>query len=286
MMKQSDFTFQTADGLQLYTASWEPEAEPRAVVCLVHGGGEHIGRYAHVAAVLNQAGYAVIGYDQRGHGKSPGQRGHSPTYEALMDDLARFLEQATARLPGKTRFLYGHSLGGNEVLNYVLRRKPQKGNHKGLPLLAGVVATAPVLRFTVEPPAVKVAVGRLLYNLLPTFSLNNGVDARGLSHDPEVVRAYVSDPLVHNRVSARAGVDILASGLWALEHASEFSLPLLLMHGSADPIVAVGGSREFAAKVRGDCTLKVWEGFYHEIHNEPQKQEVFDFLLAWLKTHV
>ncbi len=272
-MQHFEFNWQTDDELQLYAQDWQPETEPKGVVCLVHGLGEHSGRYGHLAAFLNQAGYALLAFDLRGHGKSEGRRGYTPGYEALMDDIAHLLEEATERYPDRPRFLYGHSLGGNLVINYALRRRPN---------LAGVIATGPLLRTAFEPPAWKLSLARIMRSLWPTLSLSNELDRQALSRDPEVVRAYNDDPLVHDQLTPRLTVDMLQAGLWALEHAAEFPLPLLLMHGGADRITSAQASREFAAQAGERCTLKIWDGFYHEIHNEPEQGEVFGYLLEWL----
>ena len=242
----------------------------------MHGLGEHSGRYTHLAAFLNQAGYVLLSFDLRGHGKSEGQRGHAPSYEALLNEVSHLLEEAAQRYPDRPRFLYGHSLGGNLVIGYALRRRPQ---------LAGVIATGPLLRPAFEPPAWKMTLGKIMYSLWPTLSMSNEIDRQGLSRDPEVVRAYNGDPLVHDRVSARLGMDMLEAGLWALEHAAEFPLPLLLMHGSADHITSAQASREFAAQAGDRCTLKIWDGFYHEIHNEPEQGQVFRYLVEWLTSN-
>ena len=276
-MQRFEFGWQTKDGLRLYAQGWKPEAELKGVVCLVHGLGEHSGRYGHLAAFLNQAGYALLAFDLRGHGKSEGQRGYAPSYEALLDDIARLLDEAANRYPDLPRFLYGHSLGGNLVINYALRRHPQ---------LAGVIATGPFFRAAFEPPAWKLTLARIMYNLWPTLSLSNELDRQALSRDPEVVQAYDEDPLVHDRLTPRLTMDMFQAGLWALEHASELSLPLLLMHGSADRLCSVQASREFAARAGDRCTLKIWDGFYHEIHNEPEQEQVFEYLLEWLNSRV
>jgi acylglycerol lipase len=268
-----EFGWQTEDGLRLYAQGWQPETEPRGVVCLVHGLGEHSGRYTHLAGFLNQAGYALLAFDLRGHGRSEGQRGHTPSYEVLLDDIAHFLAEAAERYPDHSRFLYGHSLGGGLVIEYALRRRPR---------LAGVIATGPLLRTAFQPPAWKLTLAKIMCSLWPTLALSNELDRQALSRDPEVVRAYNEDPLVHDRLSARLGMDMLQSGLWALEHAAEFPLPLLLMHGGADRITSPQASREFAAQAGEVCTLKIWDGFYHEIHNEPEQQQVFEYLLEWL----
>jgi alpha-beta hydrolase superfamily lysophospholipase len=272
-MQHFEFGWQTEDGLQLYAQGWQPETEPRGVVCLVHGLGEHSGRYKHLAAFLNQAGYVLLAFDLRGHGKSQGQRGHTPSYEALLDDIAHLLEEAAERYPDRLCFLYGHSLGGNLVINYALHRRPP---------LAGVVATGPLFRPAFEPPAWKLTLARIMYSVWPTLAMSNELDRQVLSRDPAVVHAYNEDPLVHDRLTPRLTMDMLQSGLWALEHAAEFPLPLLLMHGSADRLTSAQASREFAAQAGERCTLKIWDGFYHEIHNEPEQGEVFAYLLEWL----
>ncbi len=272
-MDTFEWQWQTKDGLQTFSQGWAPQGKPKAVICLVHGHGEHIGRYAHVGAALAKAGYALLGFDLRGHGKSAGPRGHAPSYEALMDDIAAFLEQASGRYPKTPRLLYGHSLGGNLVINYALRRKPG---------LAGVIATGPWLKLAFQPPASKVSLGRMMNNILPGFSQASGLETAALSRDPDVARAYESDPLVHDKISARLFVSVYESGLWALEHAAELSLPLLLMHGTADRLTSAEASKEFAAKAGKKVTLSLWEGWYHEIHNEPEKEKVFKVMTEWM----
>ncbi len=275
-MRHVDLELRSPDGLRFYGQCWAPEAEPRAAVCLVHGLGEHTGRYAHVAQALAAEGFGLIGFDLRGHGKTPGTRGHAPSYDALMDDITQLLDEAAKRYPGRPQFLYGHSLGGNLVLNYGLRRKPQ---------VKGVVATSPALRLPKAPPALQLALGKVMYGLVPSFTMANGLDRTGLSRDPEVVRRYNADPLVHDRISARLALDMLAAGEWAIEHAGEWTLPLLLVHGTADRITWHEGTRAFADQVKGDCTLKLWEGFYHETHNEPEKAQVLGLMIDWLQAH-
>ena len=272
-MKHSEFKFKTFDGLQLFAQSWQPETKFRAVICLVHGMGEHSGRYTHVVEQLTQAGYSLIAFDLRGHGQSQGPRGHTPSYETLLNDINSLLNEANKNFPELPRFLYGHSLGGNLVLNYVLRRQAQ---------LKGVIVTDPWLRLAFEPPRFKIIFAQITNHIWPAFSQKSGLDTKALSHDPEVVRAYENDPLVHSYISARMFISIYQNGRWALEHASEFSLPLLLMHGGDDKITSLEASKEFANKISEKCTFKIWDGLYHEIHNEPEKQIVFDFLINWL----
>ena len=291
-MTHFEFEIKTADGLKLHGQGWEPEGEAKAAVCLVHGMGEHSGRYVHMAEAFNRAGTALIAFDLRGHGRSEGKRGHAPNYEALMSDIFQLLETAKQRYPDLPVFLYGHSLGGNLAIHYALRHRPN---------LAGVVASAPLLRTAFKPPAWKMVLLRSMYRLRPGFTLPRGVDDTALSRDVKVVQAYQNDPLVHDRISARLAIDMLRVGEWNVEHAVEFPLPLLLMHGDADRITSAQASREFASRAKDQCTLKIWDGLYHELHNEPfmvnlhgepfmvnlhgepEQSEVLAHALEWMK---
>jgi alpha-beta hydrolase superfamily lysophospholipase len=277
MVKTFESKFEGRDGISFYVQGWEPDAQPQAVVALVHGHGEHVGRYAHVGKALADAGYVLVGFDQRGHGKSGGARGHTPSYDALMDDIDTFLAMLSEKYSGKPLFIYGHSMGGNQVINYALRRHPR---------IAGAISTGPWLKLAFQPPPAKVALGKLMNNLVPSFTQPSGLVTAGLSHDAEVVRLYDNDPLNHDKISARLFVGMYDSGLWALEHASELSLPLLLMHGGADPMTSAEASRQFAGKAGKNITLRIWDGMYHEIHNEPEQAEVFKVMIEWLDQHL
>jgi acylglycerol lipase len=270
-------TLRSKDGLQLYVQGWEPMGNVRAVICLLHGLGEHCGRFAHLARFLLPSGYAVISFDLRGHGKSEGTRGHFPSIDVVMQDIDALILTARKRYPDVTVFLYGHSLGGILALYYVLRSKPD---------LAGVVVTSPGLRTALENQKVKIALARLLVIFAPSMTLPTGLDPRSLSRDAKVVRDYVQDPLVHDRASSAFAVTMLQAIKWTYQHACEFQLPLLLMHGTADRLAYCKGSQEFAAYVQGDLTIKLWDGLYHELHNEPENGEVYAYILQWLEKHV
>jgi alpha-beta hydrolase superfamily lysophospholipase len=272
-MKTYESGWENKDGIKFYLCGWEPNKKPKAVVVLVHGHGEHVGRYTHVADAFTKVGYALVGFDLRGHGKSGGARGHAPSYEALMDDIADFLEQVIKRYPKLPIFIYGHSLGGNLVLNFILRRRPT---------VLGAIVTAPWLKLAFDPPAVQVSLARVISKIAPGFTQHSRLDTNALSQDTQIVEAYNNDPLVHDQISARLYVDMHDSGLWALEHATEIPIPLLLMHGTADRITSNQASREFAEQNREKVTWRTWEGCYHEIHNEPQKADVLKVMLDWM----
>jgi alpha-beta hydrolase superfamily lysophospholipase len=271
-MDTFEWKWKSRDGLEMYARGWKPDA-PKAVVALVHGLGEHVNRYHHVGEALTEAGYALQGFDLRGHGQSAGQRGHTPTYDSLLNDVTDFIAETQKRYLGLPVFLYGHSMGGNQVINYALR-SPQG--------LKGVIATGPWLKLAFAPPAVQMGVAKLINSLAPAFSLNSTLDQSFLSRDPEVVRKYATDPLVHAKISVRLYNGIYGSGLWALEHAAELKIPMLLMHGSGDRITSEPASQEFAQKAGELVTLRIWDGFYHEIHNEPEKAEVIQAIIDWM----
>ncbi len=275
-MEISEWTWKSYDGLDMYARGWQPQDPPKAVLVLVHGLGEHVARYDHVATSLTGNGYALLGFDLRGHGKSGGPRGDSPGNEAFMQDIDFMFRQVNERLPGVRQFIYGHSLGGMLVLDYVLSRQPA---------LAGAVVTAPGLRTALEQQKVKVMLAKVLGTLLPSASLPSGLDANMLSHDPQVVDRYKHDPLVHDRISFGMGKNLLEMSRWIYAHAGNLNLPLLLMHGMEDGIAFRQGSQEFAQKAGDKVTLKLWDGMYHEIHNEPEQAQVFAFMLDWLDQH-
>lgn len=274
-MEHSEFSWQNRKGLKLYAQSWRPEGEPQAVVALVHGLGEHSGRYSHVAEAFSRAGIAMIAVDLPGHGRSEGGRGCA-CFEDMLDDVDALLEQAAARFPGLPRILYGHSMGGAIVLYYSLRRKPE---------IAGVISTSPGLGVGAPVPPAKRMLAKIMARVMPSFTMSNGLDLQNLSHDPALIRAYQEDKLCHDRISASLGLDLLTLGEWMIARAGEFPLPLLLMQGSGDKIVSTEATDRFAKATPPEkITYKVWEGLYHETHNEPEKEKVIHFMTKWVQT--
>jgi alpha-beta hydrolase superfamily lysophospholipase len=270
-MQQHEFDWVTSDGTVMYGQVWQP-AQVKAVVCLVHGIGEHSGRYAHVAEALGQAGYALMGFDLRGHGRSTGQRGHMRAMDDFMDDIDHLLDQSARRFAGLPCFLYGHSLGGLLVLNFALRRKPA---------LLGVIVGAPGLRTVLREQKVKVAFNNLLASAFSTLTVPTGLDPNLISRDPEVVRTYQSDPLVHGWATLSMAKEGFQAIDWVLAQAAEFPLPLLVLHGTADRLVYPTGSEELV-RLAPQATLKLYEGLFHEVHNEPEKERVFADWIAWM----
>ncbi len=274
-MQQNEFRWNSADGISFYGKEWRPE-NTTAVICLVHGLGEHCNRYNHVAERFGQAGYAMLSFDLRGHGRSGGQRGHIPSLEAAMEDIHFLWEEAGRRFAGKSRFLYGHSLGGLLAFNYLITRQPAA---------AGAVITAPGLKTALHEKKFKVWLVNTLGGILPTAAIKTELDANTLARDQAVVQAYRADPLVHDDTSLGMGKCLLNAIKQIDGRASEIRLPILLAHGANDRLAYPEGS-EMAAKKLPNCTLKLWPGLFHEIHNEPEQAEVLGYTQQWMDQHL
>lgn len=272
-MLHNENCWQTQDGINIFAQDWRPEDAPRAAVVLVHGLGEHSGRYQHVAQYFTRAGYTLSAMDLRGHGRSGGVRGHFPSFDAVMGDINQLLDETQKMFPNVPLFLYGHSLGGALVLYFGYTQKRD---------LHGIIATSPALAAGSPVPAAKIFADKLLNSVAPTFTMNNGLDFDSLSHDPEVKKVYLNDPLVHPLISARLGIQLLNAGTWIRSHSGNFPYPLLLMQGADDRIVNAAENQKFAQGLTGDVTFKWWPGLCHELHNEYEKERVLQVMVDWL----
>lgn len=270
-------TFLGFEGIGLYHQSWRP-GQPRAVVVLVHGFGEHSDRYGNVVGALVPRGFAVHAFDLRGHGRSEGARGHIRSWREFREDVRAFLHVVREQEgEGRPLFLFGHSMGGLIVLDYALRYPDA---------LSGVIVSGPLLAQPGVSPFL-LWLSRLLSRVWPSFTIDTGLDAGALSRDPEMVRAYEEDPLVHSRASARLGTEITATIAWVMDHAPAWRLPLLVLQGEADRLVPPEGSRRFVSLVTyPDVTYREYPGGYHEPHNDVQREEVLNDLVQWLEAHL
>lgn len=274
-MTTKEFNWKVADGTNIYAKSWIVE-NPKGIICMVHGLGEHINRYAGVAAYFNAKGFVFIGNDHYGHGKSEGSRGHTPSYESLLSETDTLITRAKADFPDLPVYLYGHSMGGNIILNYLFKKEPK---------IAGVIATGPAIVIPNPPSAALLAIGKLMRRIYPKFTQPNGLKLEYLSTDQAVIDAYQADELVHDKVTSVLGLALIEQGLWLLEDNRKTDIPLLLMHGADDEITSPEGTTELSKITEGDVTLKLWKGMVHEIHNEPNQKSVFDFIMNWIENH-
>ena len=268
-------TFTASDGDNLAVQDWPlPEGLAlRGVVVLVHGLGEHAGRYEHVARRLNDWGFAVRGYDQYGHGESGGVRGVLPSSARLIDDLVDIVDSTRYRMdPGIPLILLGHSMGGLVASCFVAQERRR---------VDGLVLSSPAL-----DPGLN-AFQRFLLSFMPRMAPNlavgNGLDPDFLSHDPAVVAAYRKDPRVHDRISGRLARFIAEAGPWVVQQAAQWTVPTLLMYAGSDHLVNPRGSRDFAAAAPAAVvTTRCFEDLFHEIFNEVDAEPVFEQLRQWL----
>jgi alpha-beta hydrolase superfamily lysophospholipase len=268
----SDGRFSGEDGFEIVFREWPATGEPRAAVVISHGAGEHSGRYKHVAAALNQAGYAVWALDHRGHGRSDGPRMRFASVDPLAADLGRMVGIAAEAVPERKPFLLAHSMGALVGLHYSLDHQDELS---GL-VLSGALASvdqAPPVRYAARAIA-RVAPGRGIFK----------VDPDTVSRDPEVVRAYDTDPLnFHGAFPAQTIVALERTGLTFPARLPSLRLPLLIMHGGDDRLTNPAGSRlvdELAPS--DDKTLRIYDGLRHEILNEPEQDEIIAEIVAWL----
>ena len=255
-MREHEIKLATTDGLGLYAQEWLPDEAPLGVVCVLHGLGEHGGQYVGVAKALVDRAVALIAIDLRGHGRSGGRRGHTPSYGALLDDVDALLAGTAQRHPDVPMFLYGHSLGGNIVLNHALRRQPG---------VAGIVATSPWLRLTNDIAWWKRVVATVVEPFWPTLSFTTGTNRDELLNELGLRR---NAELFHNLISVRLLMQARRAGLWAVRHSERLSAPTLLLHGEADQVTAPAGSLEFSRKAGGLCEVRFRPGVGHCIHEE------------------
>ena len=269
-------TFEGSDGVDIFYRHYQAEPE-RARLVIAHGLGEHSGRYGNIIERVLPMGISVWAADHRGHGQSGGKRGHVLNFMQYLTDLRLMIEQAGKDLTGDGKcLLMGHSMGGLIAI-YFAQRFPK--------LLNGIVASSPALGMIIDVPAAKKILGSLMSFLWPSLTMGNELDAGRISHDPEVVRAYENDPLVHDRVSSRFFTELLAAMETVNRQASSLRVPILMQVAGDDHLVNARISERFFANLAvTDKTLHVYEGLYHEVYNEleEQREKVLSDLADWL----
>lgn len=260
------------DGARLALRREPATGVRRAALILVHGFGEHSGRYAHVAQWFAARGVAVYALDQRGHGRSPGPRGHIARFAQYLSDVVALRKQVTSEAPGPL-LLLGHSFGGLVVLRY-LESAPAG--------VTGAIVSSPFLAVAFKVPAWKALLGKALADVLPSLPFPTGINPDHLSHDAAVVRAAVADPLCHTVMTPRAYREIMAAQQHALAERERIAVPLFFGIAGDDRLVARLETQRFAGSLTGDVTVRVYDGMFHEILNEPDRDAVFADIAPWL----
>ena len=277
-MHHSESTFVGSGGLSLFRQTWQDTASSRAGMALVHGFGEHSGRYRNIVDYLVPIGIDIYSYDHRGHGRSAGRRGHVRNWSEFRDDLGRFLNLVRKENGDRPLFVMGHSMGGLILLNYLL--------HEPETEVRAVIASSPLLAQPSIAP-VLVLLSRVMSLAWPGFSINTGLDAATISRDPGEVQAYLDDPLVHSTASARFGTELSAAIEWTQRQAPAFKFPVMIVHGDADRLVPASGSRQFFDHIGSeDKEFHLYAGGFHESHNDIEKETVLKDIENWLFKHL
>lgn len=274
-MNHAHGTFVGAGGLALFYQWWRPDTVPRIAVAIIHGICEHSGRYPKIVSGLVPRGHAVYGFDHRGHGRSPGRRGHVGSWGEYRGDVDAFIRTVAAREPGRPIHLLAHSMGALVALDYL---------PTGQGALAGaIISGAPIAPVGVAKPAL-VAMAKALSRVWPTFVLRTRFDVDTISRDPQVVRAYRDDPLVHGVVTARWGAEALDAVRRVRANAAQITLPVLFIHGGADRLNAAPGLPPYVERLSSpDKTLRIYPGAFHETHNDLGHAVVVADIAAWLE---
>lgn len=264
--------------MRLFERWWRPKEEPKAVIVIVHGYAEHSGRYSETAEYLIRHGYAVYAFDLRGHGRSDGIRAFVRSFDEYLVDVEDSLSRAREREQGKRIFLLGHSLGGAIAALFAVEKHPD---------LAGLILSAPYLKLTGDVSPISLSLASIAGHILPELPVAKKIDSSLLSRDSKVAERYDEDSLVyHGMMKAREAREIIRVVKRIRARMEAVTLPLLILHGSDDHIADIEGSKEFYARAGSDDkTLKIYEGLYHEILNEPEKDNILADIVAWLDAH-
>ncbi|GAB4493685.1 MAG: alpha/beta hydrolase [Anaerolineales bacterium] len=277
-MIHTEGRFKTKNGANIYYQHWQPQSDPKAILLIVHGIGEHSGRYLNVVNYFVPRGFAVYGLDHIGHGKSDGTRMFVERFSDFTEPLKAYFDMIQRWQPGKPVFIVGHSMGGLIGSVYLLEHQDE---------LKGAVLSAPAVKVADNISPVTIVMGKALSAILPQTGLL-ALDASTISRDPSVVSAYVNDPLVYTgKVTARLAAEMLSAMQRITAEAASIHLPILLLQGSADRLVNPDGAKMLYEKASTpNKTLKVYEGLYHEVFNEPEREQVFKDMEAWLNAQM
>jgi acylglycerol lipase len=277
-MKHQEGFFKAVRGANIYFQSWLPESEPRAVLLIVHGLAEHSGRYTNVVDHFVPLGYAVYGVDHFGHGKSDGKRVYVERFDDYTNTLKIYFDMIHGWQPDKPIFLVGHSMGGLISAVYLLDHQAE---------LAGAVLSGPAVKIPNHVTPAMLFVNKMLSALIPKFGLL-ALEADGVSRDPSVVQAYVSDPLVHRgKATARLAAEMVKAMQTISGQAARITLPIMIVQGSADRLVDPAGARMlYGAVSSADKEIRIYNGFYHEVFNEPEHDKVLHDVKIWLEAHL
>ena len=274
MQYQKSF-FKSSDGLKLVTHTWQPKERSRYVLTVIHGMGEHGKRYDSFAHFFVKKGFVVTAVDLRGHGESEGKRGHTSSFEQILDDINDFVNLQQQRFSDLKQVLYGYSMGGNFLLNYLLTKETNA---------YAAIASAPALKSRYAPPPMKAFLAKIVRSIYPSFTVSSGVRSEDMFRTKNLDANYVKDPLLHKKISIEMALASIEKGVWALENACRVNLPLLIMHGTDDRVTQHSASEDFIKQVDNDLgRLKLYDGLFHDLHNDANKDLILQDVYTWIQ---
>lgn len=275
-MIAEEFQNVSKGGVSLSGKSWFPEEEPSAVICIVHGLGEHSLRYEHVAREFTKHGFGVYAIDLRGHGASEGKRGDG-SIASMLIDIQELVITARREFNDLPLFLLGHSFGGLLTANYLIKMISSE--------ISGAILSSPWLELAMPVPRSKYRMASVLKYLAPSFAYASELNPDYLANDKEVGRKYLKDPLVHDKISIRLFFDIKHTSEFVFRKADLIEIPILIGHGNDDRIISIAGSEKLAAKIP-KSELKIWSNSGHEPHNDVEKEQVIGYYMDWIEKHI
>ncbi len=268
------YQIHSASGTQLFCKAWQPTDPPKAVLLIVHGLGEHMGRYEEMVKVFTDSQLAVFAFDHRGHGQSEGKKGHAESMEQLVGDVEYALMQCRNLFLDIPVFLFGHSMGGQIVASYLDKIKSKEIN--------GAIISSAWFQIASPPPSWQIKLIKRLKSLFPTLTQSNGLDTKNISSVSSEVEAYQKDPLVHDKISLALFNALFQNGLRLIHEAQEVKIPVLVCHGNRDQITTTLGSEQYANNLGAKAEFKIWHNAFHEPHHDLEKEAVMRFYADWV----
>lgn len=265
---------------QLHGRLWVGDQDPLAVIIVVHGLGDHGGRYQTLARHLADQRWPVFVFDLPGHGNSPGKRGRIKSFDDLLAEITSARRTVSKRFPQVPQLLLGHSMGGTLVINHVLRRKSVSD---GLQQPLGIILCAPMLLPPNPPPRPHIFAAWLTGRLLPWICINRPVDLQSLTGNPEQAALIRADPLRHSRITVYLATQLLSQGRWALDHARQIDLPTLIMYGEDDDLIDTSACQNLAIRIGSSATLMCWPEMRHEVFHDAHSEQAMESLAEWLR---
>lgn len=265
----------SSDGLKLTTHEWLPDEPLKYMITVIHGMGEHGKRYDDFAQFFVNKGVVVQAIDLRGHGESEGKRGHADSFEQVLQDIHDFIAYSQQGYDRLKQVLYGYSMGGNLLLNYLLTHETNA---------YAAIASAPALKSRYAPAPMKAFFAKILRTIYPSFTVSSGIRSNDMYKEKKANDNYVKDPLLHKKISMEMALSSIEKGVWALENACRVSLPLLIMHGTGDKVTKHTASEDFIKQVDNDLgRLKLYDGLFHDLHNDENKEMILEDIYQWIE---